>query len=869
MKKLTINQRAVFLLTFGLLNLLVAAFLLTNNQAVAQEETTAAPPPAFAIGSPLHPTFSLLDADGINVLQSNAPISTMQTCGTCHDTEFIAGHSVHADAGLSLVGQTEQPRAWQDSLGWYGGWNPITYTTAENMTAQAWVQTFGWRHVGGGPATEAGVEMNCFLCHMANPDNNARVTALETGQFSWASTATLNTTGIVEANGATWQYNPAAFDTDGQLLPEYVTVAEPRDANCGFCHGVVDGSNTQLPLTFNPFDETQWTTLTTGQVYSPERLSASGMNLADKNALSHSWDVHAERVVNCTDCHYSLNNPIFYVEPTASRPEHLEFDPRRMDFGDYLKRPLHQFANGGSHYVEAFPVFERAVRDCASCHNAETTHTWLEYPERHMQALACESCHIPELYAPALEYVDRTVLKADGTPQMGYRGTDMTVQPALLTGYQPVLLADAEGKLAPYNIISAWYWVYGDPAQPVTEDDLQAAWFEGAAYADAILATFDTDGDKLLSAVELVIDTEAKESLIAERLAALGLENPRIVGEAEPYAIHHNVTYGAWATQECSTCHSEDSRLTLPISLADRTPGGVQPTFISSDISGSIQAEDNGALRFKPSIDVAPNLYILGHDSVPWVDWAGVLIFLGVLLGVVVHGGLRYLALRRMPQPQEPELREVYMYSVYERQWHWLQSALIFGLIFTGLIIHKPDMFGMFSFRGVVFFHNGFALILVINAALAAFYHLVSGEIRQFLPKPQGFFGQMFAQVRYYAWGIFHGEPHPFEKTPDRKMNPIQQVTYFGLLNVLLPLQVITGVLMWGAQRFPDITAFFGGLPVLAPFHTLISWLLASFIVLHVYMTTTGHSPMANIRAMIFGWDEVETQPTHSPSAGD
>ena len=49
-----------------------------------------------------------------------------------------------------------------------------------------------------------------------------------------------------------------------------------------------------------------------------------------------------------------------------------------------------------------------------------------------------------------------------------------------------------------------------------------------------------------------------------------------------------------------------------------------------------------------------------------------------------------------------------------------------------------------------------------------------------------------------------------------------------------------------------------GGLPFLAPFHTLIAWLFASFIVMHVYLTTTGHTPLAGIKAMMMGWDEVE-----------
>ena len=122
-----------------------------------------------------------------------------------------------------------------------------------------------------------------------------------------------------------------------------------------------------------------------------------------------------------------------------------------------------------------------------------------------------------------------------------------------------------------------------------------------------------------------------------------------------------------------------------------------------------------------------------------------------------------------------------------------------------------------------------------------------------------GFFDQAVVQALYYVRGIFKGEPHPYEKTRDSKLNPLQQMTYFGLLNVLLPLQIITGALMWGVQQWPDIANRLGGLPFLAPFHTLIAWLFASFIVMHVYLTTTGHTPMAGIQAMMLGWEEVET----------
>ncbi|HEX6386818.1 MAG TPA: cytochrome b/b6 domain-containing protein, partial [Anaerolineae bacterium] len=231
--------------------------------------------------------------------------------------------------------------------------------------------------------------------------------------------------------------------------------------------------------------------------------------------------------------------------------------------------------------------------------------------------------------------------------------------------------------------------------------------------------------------------------------------------------------------------------------------------------------------------------------------------FLATMAGVTVHGGLRYVIARRR-LARMPALREVYMYGVYERLWHWLQTVAILALLFTGLIIHKPDTFGAFSFSYVVQVHNVLGFILVINAALAAFYHLASGEIRQFLPRPYGFFDQAIIQARFYLRGIFRGEAHPFDKTRQRKLNPLQQVTYLAILNVLLPLQIMSGIMMWGAQRWPETAAALGGLPFLAPLHTLVAWLFASFIIMHVYLTTTGPTPLAGIRAMMLGWDDVE-----------
>jgi thiosulfate reductase cytochrome b subunit len=69
---------------------------------------------------------------------------------------------------------------------------------------------------------------------------------------------------------------------------------------------------------------------------------------------------------------------------------------------------------------------------------------------------------------------------------------------------------------------------------------------------------------------------------------------------------------------------------------------------------------------------------------------------------------------------------------------------------------------------------------------------------------------------------------------------------------------MLTGALMWGVQKFPAVASWFGGLPVLAPFHSLLAWMFATFIIVHVYMTTTGATPLEAARAMITGFEEVE-----------
>ena len=204
--------------------------------------------------------------------------------------------------------------------------------------------------------------------------------------------------------------------------------------------------------------------------------------------------------------------------------------------------------------------------------------------------------------------------------------------------------------------------------------------------------------------------------------------------------------------------------------------------------------------------------------------------------------------------------RKVLIYTPYERIWHWLQAVGIFVLAMTGLVIHWPDVFGVIPYQAAITIHNVLGIILLVNAMMGLFYYIVTGTIRQYLPEPHDFISLGMAQLLYYIRGIFRGAPHPLEKTTQRRLNPLQQVTYLIVLNVLLPLQLISGFLMWGAQIRPDLLKAVGGLGMMSLFHTLGAWTFVAFVIVHIYLTTTGVTPLSNIKAMITGYEMLPAE---------
>ena len=660
---------------------------------------------------------------------------------------------------------------------------------------------------------------------------------------------------------------PAMLDEAGFLRRDFMTLRAPKPENCAQCHGYIHTGNAPLTL---PEDMTRFEprgaesavgydfTHRTGEIFSKQKMAESYLNLAGKENQSRSWDIHAERLLECTSCHVTANNP--------DRPEQgtkglsfLKKDPRRLGLSNYLNKPDHRLV----------------TLQCATCHDPLAVHEELPYKERHMAKLDCRACHVPELFGPALRELDQSILTAAMTPRATYRGSEevspTNLNTTYLTGYRPYLLWEktgdnSEAKLAPYNLVTHTYWVDEATGKPVPMAALRAALFSASGYVREILASFDADNSGILEDNELRLNTEAKVQAVEKRLLAVGVQKPALRRDVKPYKVHHGVMGGKAVSLSCADCHSGESRLNDPIPLADFTIPGIKPKALAAEnttLNGTIEAASEAGLTYRRASHAGAS-YVLGHDRAPWVDILGLLIFLATALGIAVHGGLRIHARRsgKIAIHHVP-MKRVYMYSLYERIWHWLMAGSILLLALTGIEIHWVGAVSILGFDASVWLHNLLAVILIANAFLSLFYHVVSSDIKQFIPPTATFFEEVIAQAKYYLNGIFVGAPHPMHKTPDRKLNPLQQVTYMGLLNALIPFQVLTGVLIWGVSRWPELAETIGGLTLVTPLHAFGSWLLVTFVLAHVYLTTTGHTVFSNVRAMVSGYEDIE-QPSPS-----
>ena len=652
------------------------------------------------------------------------------------------------------------------------------------------------------------------------------------------------------------------LDAAGRLPREALRIGSPQASACAPCHTRIIGLREPLSLAAGgptePGERRLSLTFDEGAIISAQRMADAFLNLADKPKLSSPWDVHAAKLVDCIACHHASNDPS-RIDERKGGLRYVTADPRRPTTAEFLARPSHQLT----------------ATACRTCHDPSQSHAFLPYRSRHMEVLACQACHLAAPMAPVLELVDGTVVNAAGGPAVVWRNVEPkpgeTLNTATLRAFVPPLVerveADGARRLTPVNTVARYRWTAGALRAEVPWAQVKSAFLgEGGGYAPAVLARFDANKDGALDERELRLDAPEKVALIAERLAALGVADPRIDGLLEVHVLNHGVPSPERALRDCDACHTEGSRLAGDHAIAPYLPGGVTPRPDPSkpmDLAGTIGPGPGGSLVLARAEHAgAGGLHVLGLSRQALTNTLGFAMFLAVAVGCAFHALLRvatrgkraaHAALHPHPEPTGKE----YIFGGYERLWHWTMALSGIVLIVTGLAIHTVGWRPFFALTTAVTVHNAFAVVLMVNATFALFYHLATRTIRNLIPARDGLMGRMLEHMTYQGRGIFFGGPHP-TNAPGDKLNPLQQVTYLALLNILFPLQIATGLLLWAAGNSPAIATAVSGLRFVAPLHNVGSWLFITFFVLHVYLVSTGRTPTEHLVSMITGYAPIE-----------
>lgn len=198
-------------------------------------------------------------------------------------------------------------------------------------------------------------------------------------------------------------------------------------------------------------------------------------------------------------------------------------------------------------------------------------------------------------------------------------------------------------------------------------------------------------------------------------------------------------------------------------------------------------------------------------------------------------------------------MERIYVFKRFERFWHWAQALLIIGMLATGFEIHGT--YKVLGFEKASHLHTTAAWALITLWVFAIFWHFTTGEWRQYIPTTD----KLLAVIRFYSSGIFRNEPHPFRVTPLRKHNPLQRLAYLGIKLFILPLIWISGLAYLYYNEL-QAAGFAVELGLVAVLHTIGAFLMLAFLVGHVYIITTGHTWSSHLKAMITGWEDVESE---------
>ncbi|MGB6065016.1 MAG: cytochrome b/b6 domain-containing protein [Desulfomonilaceae bacterium] len=521
----------------------------------------------------------------------------------------------------------------------------------------------------------------------------------------------------------------------------------------------------------------------------PDLTSRKGSNLF-VDPVKFKQSVHAENGIACTSCHDSIS----FINKNKAIPHEIGIEPKcgkcHPKVNQQYSKSLHAqiskkicYSCHNPHYSVPFHQLsseDRKIR-CLNCHDAYSTHRWLPQRQLHFDYLECATCHDLNAEIGAVFHIVETN-RPPGESILNY------------------------GKLAPFV----------EPGKGLVE-------------------TLDQDGNGRLSPAEI--------SSFLERLRKNGIPEASLDVRILVLRPTHNFTDKGEQTRDCSLCHSENARFYSKLVLEVPEKGGDFRTipvdrqiFLlhgPGGVSQDFYLLGESKIRRKDLSDILEMFRQIGFK---WIDLVGVLLILSSLAAVSFHALLMFFT-RKLREGGSIEAHE---HPLTETVGHMIHGLCVILLLLTGLQLRLPDLLPIFAtFLNAVNLHNICAAVVIVDYVFWIAYEVWSGRLKsRYLVFRRGFFRNSIEMLNYYGYLIFVHENCPRNFDSASVLESLEKFLFFAMMFLLIPGQILTGILLYDLYRTMPVIEKLGGIRVIDGLHLTCAYLLMSALVIHTYFHT-------------------------------
>ncbi len=340
-------------------------------------------------------------------------------------------------------------------------------------------------------------------------------------------------------------------------------------------------------------------------------------------------------------------------------------------------------------------------------------------------------------------------------------------------------------------------------------------------------------------------------------------------------ADFHNVLSAEKSQHNCVSCHSAETILTKKLYKErvvsnnfkflkkgffkeDGLIAGLEKHGIDIDEEMNAfvpaQSRSNGFINKYLFKDV----YVIGATRNSLMDFIIFIIIMVTAGALIIHGLLRLILSRRVVEEEsDVHISKEYLYTLNTRVWHWINAVLFLLLAFSGFLMHFGGLgIPASGFEVSVKIHNIAGPIMAVMYLVYVIVNIADGNYKNYIPRPKGFVQRWIKQIRFYVYGIFRGEPHPFVPVNGEKFNPLQKFAYTIVIFVLFIVLIATGIMLMYPGQVPERLMGYPGIYPVAVLHYITAVAMVLFLIVHLYLITTGDSLLALIRGMISGYHE-------------